>query len=309
MTVCLKMKPVAGMAAACVLLAGCGGSGDNSFGGNPLPGQPTQNQSLDNLAVSQTFQTTSGTIVGDLAVGTGAPLSFNTAQSGFGSQVELQYNASNDSYTVRINQGGLSRTETFRPSDIDAALSDQTFTAYARGDQLLGLLTPNNPITPLSFVGYGAWQDVRDQGSSVRFETAFFTYGIRTAANDIPVTGPITYNGIVDGFWNPGDGLRVLGGTVSFTADFPNDRINGTFDMVGESITSTNIRPFGIFDAVGTISSGQNEFSGTLQNRVSATNTGFFDGAFFGPDAVEIGGTFRLTGFGQAVGVFVGSSN
>lgn len=293
----------------CCLLTACGGSGGNSLGGNPLPGQPTQNQSLADLVVSQTFQTTSGTIVGDLAVGTGAPLSFNTAQSGFGSQVELQYNATNDNYTVRINQGGLSRTETFEPSDIDAALSDETFTAYARGDQLLGLLKPNNPQTPLNFVSYGAWQETRNEGSSVRFETAFFTYGIRTAANDIPVSGPMTYNGIVDGFWNPGDGLRVLGGTASFTADFSNNRINGTLDMVGESITSTNVRPFGIFDAVGTISGSQNEFSGTLQNRVSATNTGFFDGAFFGPDAQEMGGTFRITGFGQAVGVFVGSSN
>lgn len=292
-----------------IALWACGGSGGNVLGGNPLPGQPQQNQSLDNLTVSQSFTTASGTAIGDLENGTGRPLSFNTTQSGFGDQIQLDYNAASDSYTVRINQAGLSRNETFGPGDIDAANSDTEVTIYARGDQTFALLKPDNTQLPLSFVGYGAWQDARAQNNAVRFETAFFTYGILTAANDIPNNRTARYTAIVDGFWSPGDALLSIGGTADFEADFINNRINGTFTLVGEEILTPTIRPFGTFDAVGTISATQNEFSGTLQNRVSATNTGFFDGAFFGPNAEELGGTFRLTGFGQAAGVFVGREN
>ncbi|MEM7568582.1 MAG: transferrin-binding protein-like solute binding protein [Pseudomonadota bacterium] len=295
---------------ASALLSACGGGFAGNTGGGGLgPGQPTQNQDLSNLVVSQSFETASVAIVGNLAVGTGTPTSFSTAQADFGTQVQLDYDAGDDSYTVSINQGGISRTETFGPGDIDAAASSNVFTGYTRGDQIFALLRPDNPTQPLSFVGYGAWQESTTQGASVLFQTAFFTYGILTAANDIPRQDSAQYSGFVDGFWNPGDGLHVLSGTANFDANFGNNLISGTLVMSGESITDASVRAFGTFDAVGTISASENEFSGTLQNRVSATNTGFFDGAFFGPNAEELGGSFRLTGFGEAAGVFVGASN
>lgn len=297
------------------LAAGCsssGGNGSNPPGpaaAPPPPPPPPTNASLTNPTVSEIFDTTSGVITGSLSRFTGIPSGVSSVQTGLGSAVRVDFDINDGSYTIRINQGGVSETSTFRPSDrspADSTAMIDVFEITQDGlDVTLALHKPGNPETNLNFVSYGAWQRI-DSGSSVDFETSFFVFGVRTPGTDMPTTGSATFSGLIDGFWTDSLGLNAIGGTAELTADFSARSVTSTFDIIGQNVVSGAIRPFDILTGTASFGSGANSFSGSLSGQTTGFS-GRWSGGFFGPDADEIGGSFRVTdGAEQAVGIFIG---
>jgi hypothetical protein len=304
------------LGAAVALLAACGGGGggpSSGGGGNGGGGGgdgggdgPTSNDTLTNLTVSETFATAAATMTGTVEQG-GTVSGVSSGQSGLGTPVTLAYDAANDSYTVKIDQAGISANTTFQPTDRDAGSSTATYDVFKSGDDQFVLFKPGNATKTLTYTTYGGWLRRTASGSNVDFDTSFFVFGVSTPAEDMPTTGTASYAAAVDGYWVNTSGLQVLQGDGALTADFAAGAMSGAFALNGVDEGGTS-HGFDTFDGAASITG--NLFSGTMTGR-NTDYSGTWGGGFFGPGAEEVGGSFRLTdpadSGNQAVGVFVGN--
>ena len=297
-----------------MLLSACGGgsTGGGSVATSPPPPAPAPtNSTMTNLTVSETFQTASGSTSGNINAITGIPSGFTSAQSAFGSGVTVAYNASSDSYTVQVNQAGITASSTFGPAQFNTVDSDQYVDIYDRdiGDESQQFLLYRGESSgfTLTYVTFGYWLRGRPaSGSSLDLATSFFVAGIRTAATSMPSTGTASYEVGAVGLWTDSLEVDILQGTATLSANFGTGSLSGTFDMSGVPVLAGGLRPFDLVSASASISG--NTFSGSM-NGLSSGYTGTWSGGFFGPNAAEIGGSFRLTNSfgGQAVGAFAGA--
>ncbi|HEV2569685.1 transferrin-binding protein-like solute binding protein [Sphingomonas sp.] len=230
--------------------------------------------------------------------------------------MSLSYDSATGAYTVREAGGG---SATFLPASKNPTESNATVSVYNqvsgnRSDQLV-LFNPgaSNPKMALTYVTYGIWQQVTDNGATLGVAQQYLLYGIRQAA-DAPSTGSASYTTLVDGLWANPDGVYSLGGTSSFTADFAAKTVTTTLDLLGKNVATGVNKSLGLFNGSGTIAALGGGFSGTLAHQGTDGDgnvySGSFAGAFFGPQGQEMGYTFNLTGTGgAAVGAVVGKAN
>jgi hypothetical protein len=121
----------------------------------------------------------------------------------------------------------------------------------------------------------------------------------------------------VDGIWSNPEGIYILAGTSSFTADFSAMTVATTLDLAGTNVTAAGggAKSLGLFNGTGTIAALGGGFNGTLAHVGTDANgnafTGSFAGAFFGPQGQEVGYTFSLANpaGGTAAGAVVGKAN
>lgn len=186
--------------------------------------------------------------------------------------------------------------------------------AGARTDQL-ALFNPGsgNPALALTYVSYGAWQTILDNGSTIDVAQQFFVYGVRQSPSQ-PSTGSASYQTRPDGFWITPGGAYSLSGTSSFTADFSAMTVATSLNLTGTSILNNSTKSLGSFSGTGTIAALGGAFSGSLTQQGTDADgnvySGNFAGAFFGPQGQEVGYTFRLQGAGgHAAGAVVGKAN
>jgi hypothetical protein len=173
-----------------------------------------------------------------------------------------------------------------------------------------------NPDLKLSYVSYGAWQHVIDNGSTLAANQQYFVYGIRQAA-DQPSTGSASYTTTVDGLWTNPDGVYSLAGTSQFTADFSAKTVATSLNLGASRVRAdgtVEARSFGRVDGTGTIAALGGGFSGTMAQVGAAGDghaySGSFNGAFFGPHGEEMGYAFSLSSPGGIVaGAVVGKGN
>jgi hypothetical protein len=274
---------------------------------------------LTNLTVSQTFDATGARLAARLASPGGTASNISSGTSGFGGNVSLAYDAGTGAYTVRDMTGA---SFTFAPADklplqnggSSAAVALYEKDAGTRTDQL-ALFNPGagNPELALTYVSYGAWQTILDNGATVDVAQQFFVYGIRQSPTQ-PSTGSASYQTRPDGFWMTPGGVYSLSGTSSFTADFSAMTVATSLNLTGTSVTGGANKVLGTFNGSGTIAALGGAFNGTLGQQGTDADgnvySGTFAGAFFGPQGQEVGYTFRLQGTGgQAVGAVVGKAN
>jgi hypothetical protein len=207
-------------------------------------------------------------------------------------------------------------TQSFAPANVTG--SNAAITAYNKtsgnvSDDLV-LFNPgaSNTRMALSYVSYGAWQRITDNGATLDVAEQFFVYGIRQAVNQ-PSTGSGSYTTIVDGLWTNPNGVYSLAGTSSFTADFGAKTVATTIDLAGTNVVTNAPLSFARFDGAGTIATLGGGFSGNFTQVGNAGDgqvySGGFNGAFFGPQGQEVGYTFSLTApGGAATGVVVGKA-
>ena len=158
--------------------------------------------------------------------------------------------------------------------------------------------------TGLSHVALGEWmwRTIQPNGIATDAGTAFFVHGDRTPAVEIPTSGTATYSAASLGSdtdtanWNfPGSGASVQ---IGLTADFGQRSISAQLnrdaatsgDAVGGYTSILALDAHG----TGQISS-PGDFTIPLSGTVgTAAATGSLDGAFFGPNASQVGGVFSL---------------
>ena len=146
------------------------------------------------------------------------------------------------------------------------------------------LPTTDESFGVYSHIAWGSWNSTRtDLTNPINNNHEFWVIGARTPSGGTPKTGTATYQGDMVGASNTASSKRSVSGNIELTADFAANSIAGNYSLTGWG--SGNIAKMDIIDdGVGA------KFSNTQIN-----------GAFYGPTAEEVGGTWDLNG---AAGIF-----
>lgn len=224
--------------------------------------------------------------------------------SGFGNYARatstVVYDAVADTYTLR-DTGSLTTKSTFGPGDI--ASSTTTFTTYSKngGNETFRLLNKSgtNPLIQLTYVQYGEWKRASTSGGTTSVNDTFLVFGSKTPKAAIPRVGSATYSTVYDGTFIDKAGAHALSGNGGMTAHWDTGNLDYT--------ASINGVPSGALAFAGT---GSINFrTGNFTTNTSNSGYNFQqNGGFYGPNADEVGGLFRLwnrNGAGQ--GAFVGN--
>lgn len=288
------------VAAIALFLSACGGGGAPITSNPPPPPAPTPTptptptppRDISNLTSDQTFDVQSGHEAASFDLGNGDTLSSQSSKSG----VVIAYDAGSDSYTLTEDSG---RTATFSPADeIELTDTSQRRFQVSNGSK--------SDFLTLAHVGYGSgletdsvalgfWQSNLVSGTVQDTKFDVFVYGFPSTFANVPVTGSANFRTDVFGFTSQ-VGFEPISFQGSGATVF--DFLRGTFEMdttVSENFLFTEGGTGGAlwFRAAGNISSSANSFDGTfIYDGSQTTITGLLNGAFFGEEAEEAGGTF-----------------
>lgn len=174
----------------------------------------------------------------------------------------------------------------------------------------------------LSYVSLGQWNwwiSDNATGNTEEYTSLYFVHGDRTPAGDVPASGTATYSGQSLGYSTDAvDRGSAYGAPidVSLAADFGQRSIAAQLsrdaqtsgDQIGGVTTVASVDLHG----AGSITTG-GSFAVPLTGTVNTTPVaGALDGAFFGPNAEQVGGVFSVGDTaGQALvrDAFVGLRN
>jgi hypothetical protein len=232
----------------------------------------------------------------------------------YGSGVVISYTAASGSYTLTAPDG---TTATFSsnsgtpppPPPLTPPSPPNTQTFYSGSDRLI-LTSPTVSGVALSYTFLGEWTHTENGVGQTYVAVA----GVPTVAGDMPKSGTANYQTSIDGSAQRCSNCTTKYGlapnsTATFSANFGAGTVATTLNLVG---TAGNQVPFafGSYSGTGTNSSSGPRFSGRLTSDPSNPNsaTGAFSGAFFGPQAKEMGYAWYLTGLNiLAHGVVTGT--
>jgi C-lobe and N-lobe beta barrels of Tf-binding protein B len=230
--------------------------------------------------------------------------------------------------TVGMSEGFLRRFEFLAANRTVTASGAQQFALGRSGSifpnekSLLTILPARTAANPLNYMNFASLQlSLADEvgfGDPAIPNGNAIVFGTRTAASDIPLTGSAGYSGtfatsyanrgvfvcdpvVCDG--TAGGGLATFGqlaGDLRLTVNFADKGISGSLSNITDSTgwfsyTATdanhllaNLAMTGAFLADGTL-------SGTFAAAPGTPFTGgIWNGMFFGPQAVEVGGSMIL---------------
>ena len=224
--------------------------------------------------------------------------------SGFGNYARatstVVYDPVADTYTIR-DTGSLTTKSTFGPGDVSS--SSATFTTYSKngGNETFRLLNKGagNPVIQLTYVQYGEWRRSSTASGTTSVNDTYLVFGSKTPRAAVPRTGSASYSTVYDGTFVDKAGEHALSGTGGISADWAAGTLSYTANINGV--------PSGALAFAG---NGSINFR-SVGFTTSTTSSGYsFNqyGNFYGPNAEEVGGLFRLwnrTGAGQ--GAFVGN--
>jgi hypothetical protein len=286
------------------LVSACsgGGSGAGGVAGTPTP--PASYTKIADMSGDRSFQTAG------IQYNTSATGFSNAATFAFGGGVTVAYTAASDSYRLTAPDG---TTVTFDPSNAQPtpAGSNSQFWLKTNGairDQF-ALTVPTVAGVPLSYTVVGSWGHI-DPATTTLFRLA--VGGAPTLAGDMPKTGTATYStalggsAVVSGVTVP---YSLTGNsTTTFSANFGTGAISTLLTLAGTPASGgSTVTSLGTFTGTGTIASSSPGFTGTL----TGTNAnGLFAGAFFGPQALEMGYDWSVAGTNfSAAGTVTGVKN
>lgn len=300
----MHYQRLAAISLSCALLSACGGGGGGGLNSTPPPPGSNANSSLVNLQYSEDFIGRASVMRYDVSRATGGATVLSGSENTGG---RIRYDAATRSYTLT---GTTYPQSTFGPANRLDASSGPVITAYEKvsGNQRenLALFNPGagNTELALTYTSYGALQKVIDNGATVAVNTAFFTYGVQTAASDMPRTGSVNYRTKIDGQFADSTGVYVISGPSSFRANFGAGTIAFTMDPVGQHVVNGSVKSLGSHTINGSIAVG-NQFQGTTTLGVGPYYANLA-GYFYGPGAAELGGSFMITGNGAITGTGAG---
>lgn len=290
--------PLLAAALAARALAGCGGGGGpvRSEGSPTAPLPDGANRDLTTVS-APTAMTVGAVSRMENGAGPYAPsVTFSNAPS------------------ARIAIPSLGVDDTFAQADVVstsvlAGVQIPTLRRTGAGSaRTLTYLVPSTGVSGLRFSSLGVW-DRADLTTGIINQMAAISFGSRTLGADVPTTGTATYSGFV-----LGNAIESAGRQFSITA-----LATATADFGARSIAFTSANSAKTdratlaisadpgYNLTGTLtySAGSNTLAGTLNS--ANGKSGPATGAFYGPQAAEMGVTFSLTGIG-GVQPFVGGA-
>ncbi|HLO19056.1 MAG TPA: hypothetical protein VK192_01005 [Sphingomicrobium sp.] len=197
-----------------------------------------------------------------------------------------------NTYTIR-DTGSLTTKSTFGPTGV----VNGNFTVYTKSpSETFRVL--NQAAVNLTYVDFGEWKRSSTANATTSVNDTYLVWGTKTARNDLPLSGSASYSTIYDGNFVDKNGEHALNGSGGITANFGAGTLSYTANINGVPVGPL------AFAGNGTINSRQVGF--TTSNTSSGYTLNQY-GNFYGPQAAEVGGLFRLynrTGNGQ--GAFAG---
>ena len=143
---------------------------------------------------------------------------------------------------------------------------------------------------------YGLWNVLVPSGT---YRTGVASAGAATAGASVPAAGTATFSGATHGyFYESGSGVRhFTSANVVVNVDF--DTQTASFSSTGTFARNTNTgvgAAFPSLDMSGSLSytAGSNQFSGVVSTGNGMTGT--VTGRFYGPNGVELGGVYSVSG-------------
>lgn len=294
----------ASVTAMALMLAGCGGSDGGVASAptptpSPTPTPPSYTRIAD-LSGDRSFQT------GGVQYTTGPGVNFTNGQAvAYGSGPTIAYTASSDSYRLSASDGTVA---TFDPSNVVTPPPTANAVTWNKvvgtTRDIFTLSVPQVNGVPLSYLLQGSWARI---DLAVNLATVRLGFGgSPTLASDVPRSGTASYNTDFGGTLSQANTSYTLTGnsTATFSANFASNAVTTALNLNGVvSNTSGPVTAFGTFGGTGTITN--NGFGGTL---TGSGPSGAFSGAFFGPQALEMGYAWYLNGTafnaaGRVVGI------
>ncbi|MFM5918174.1 MAG: transferrin-binding protein-like solute binding protein [Novosphingobium sp.] len=272
-------------------LAACGGG---SVGSTPTPTPtptppPATYTKLVDMSGDRTFQT------GGVQYDADATGFSNGTAANFGSGTTVAYTQATDTYLLTAPGGAV--TASFSPANAQPPgpvpnVQQWVKTSGTTTDVLTLIVPSNSSGVTLSYTIIGTWGHITPAGQTYRISVG----GAPTIATDMPKSGSANYSLAIGGSANSnGTGYNLGNGnsTATFTANFGTGAINTTLNLGGVANGQTAVTSLGTFTGTGTITGSGPGYSGTL---TGTSANGIFSGAFFGPQALEMGFTYYLKG-------------
>jgi hypothetical protein len=219
--------------------------------------------------------------------------------------------AINTSEGAVVTVNGTSATSTFLQIVIPALGIDRTIDF----DQNL-VKNEKGATWGVSYVALGAWAQYQGQSPSVsQFESLTeFLFGYETPASSVPTIGQATFSGYAEANIiapvSPGGPVSILSklatGNADLRADFASHTIIGAFTRMQyfqNTIAGPASVPWNDVSVTASIVTGTNRFSGSTAVTstpegtfsLKASATGHIDGAFYGPNAENLGAIWSLS--------------
>ena len=205
--------------------------------------------------------------------------------------VKISYDKASGAYTVRDPAYGfaspsLRRTGTSGIYDVHSRSS--------RG--IVDEIRIYNPAraaagaVPLTYVNFGMW--THREGTPATTRQYAFVYGYPTSESAMPRSGTASYRTMVNGSSiavGSHPQTREIGGTASFNVDFAAGTVSTQLNLAYIGSGQPSIPTY---SGSGSISA--NQFGGSLTSSDYLFVGGSFAGAFFGPNAQEMGYSFGI---------------
>ncbi|MDO4697633.1 MAG: transferrin-binding protein-like solute binding protein [Pasteurellaceae bacterium] len=211
-----------------------------------------------------------------------------------------------DRSSLKDKEATLGDDVGLRLLEIDDKLISQGFSVahYFSHQNEASLLARDMEVNGWKYQSFGAFSSPK-YGAS-----AFVSFG--EESKTVPVTGTATYSGIAlgavynDGSGKPLAGLEEIASHLTISADFDRKTLQfNTTNTKGFKVdgavaeSKERVLDYHAWDLTGsaTWKDSQKGFSGSVKLKSDASSTadrGSLQGSFFGPNAIEIGGTFYL---------------
>lgn len=295
--------------------SGSGGSGSgtasNSFGppAAPTPGSFGDSPLPPQIATTTgpTFDGTSGTRPANVSF----PVLSSTLQFDSGAAVPV---TSGQSASATISADSSTVHLVVPSANLDQSLpltgTPALPTPYGWDLSILKSMVNTDDVSSwgLSYVSLGLWLHSGAMGSSPQVAFTAYTFGYETPAAGMPMSGTAAYSGPgavrgeqTLGSGGCGDCVQWISGDSSFSVNFASGNINGGFTNMSVHGDS-GVFPFYNISVGGQIASGTNKFSGTTTISAqqsagvgTANGSGVINGAFYGPNAQNLGAIWTLT--------------
>lgn len=181
--------------------------------------------------------------------------------------------------------------------------SHHSFAAYSEAEGGYGGVISNvfvglDDTNQFSHSTWGYWVH-RDDTNDFEFDAGYWVAGNLTPAANIPNSGSASYTGGMVGLTKQGEALV---GEMNWNVNFATRSVTGSFD----SITKDGAAWINSAAVSGGWSAGTNAVSASITG--AQVSSGSAQGAFFGPSAQELGGTWRInhTNGDKGAGIFLG---
>ena len=291
----LKMKTTTlfNLLAVCLISAGCGGGGGGGGGAITIDGIATP--SYNDLTH----------LPSPVGLDIGSVTSFNNSTANYPATILTpQIFKSDSSITIVIPELGVN--DTYTSADVvSTGVIGNTTIPIVDSVKTSGTVTRElvyiqpTVSSSLRYSSLGIW--VQTDTSTSTIDTAFISAGSKTVGSDIPSSGMATYTGAILGFATEGIGANYTIKAPAFAvADFGARSVTLNSALSIKTSHTTLATSFdNNYNLSGTMtySSGSNALSGTIS---TVGKTGSATGVFYGPQAAEIGGTFRVSDPGGA---------